>query len=249
MKNPFRIVVADQDPEVYAELHQYNGQVLQFIRYCSTPEETVAACRELEPDLLLLDLLPDLGGDMVIQTLIAQKERPRILVYTSGEYEKILKGVGLDYYILKPFNTDILLKRIIQTIDYSLAKKMMIPHEHIKEMVRSFLSSLGMSENHTGYTYLVEAILIAFENPGVLNNIHQQIYPQIAERYQKTVKQVERVIRYAIESTWLKGNLQTIESLFYHMKFEKGKPTNNQFIATVSDRIRLSVEIGPFKHS
>jgi two-component system response regulator (stage 0 sporulation protein A) len=54
---------------------------------------------------------------------------------------------------------------------------------------------------------------------------------------------VERAIRHAIEVAWTRGRLETINSLFgYTIHTGKGKPTNSEFIALLSDKIRLERE-------
>ncbi|MDD7734188.1 MAG: sporulation initiation factor Spo0A C-terminal domain-containing protein, partial [Firmicutes bacterium] len=50
----------------------------------------------------------------------------------------------------------------------------------------------------------------------------------------------ERAIRHAIEVAWNRGRLETINSLFgYTVHNGKGKPTNSECIALLSDKIRL----------
>ena len=47
-------------------------------------------------------------------------------------------------------------------------------------------------------------------------------------------------IRHAIEVAWSRGKMDTIDELFgYTVSNGKGKPTNSEFIALISDRIRL----------
>ena len=51
---------------------------------------------------------------------------------------------------------------------------------------------------------------------------------------------MERAIRHAIEVAWERGNIDVINDMFgYTIQADKGKPTNSEFIALMSDRIRL----------
>ena len=48
------------------------------------------------------------------------------------------------------------------------------------------------------------------------------------------------IIRHAIEIAWVRGNVDTITDIFsYTISYNKSKPTNSEFIAMISDRLRL----------
>ena len=74
----------------------------------------------------------------------------------------------------------------------------------------------------------------------ILNSITKQLYPTIAKKYDTTPSRVERAIRHAIEVAWSRGKMDTINDLFgYTVNAGKGKPANSEFIALISDKIRL----------
>ena len=69
------------------------------------------------------------------------------------------------------------------------------------------------------------------------------LYPGIAKKYHTTASRVERAIRHAIEVAWGRGKMDTIDEMFgYTVSNYKGKPTNSEFIALVTDRIRLQMK-------
>ena len=91
-----------------------------------------------------------------------------------------------------------------------------------------------------GYHYLRDAIMMAVEDMDVLNAITKILYPTVAKKYRTTSSRVERAIRHAIEVAWSRGKLDILDDLFgYTVSNGKGKPTNSEFIALVSDTIRL----------
>ena len=62
----------------------------------------------------------------------------------------------------------------------------------------------------------------------------------MAGEFQTTPSRVERAIRHAIEIAWDRGNLDTLNSFFgYTVNTCKGKPTNSEFIALITDKLRL----------
>lgn len=74
----------------------------------------------------------------------------------------------------------------------------------------------------------------------MLNSITKTLYPTIAKNHQTTPSRVERTIRYAIEVAWSRGRADVLDELFgYAVNAGKGKPTNSEFIALITDKIRL----------
>ena len=62
--------------------------------------------------------------------------------------------------------------------------------------------------------------------------------------YATTSSRVERAIRHAIEVAWNRGNVDAIDEIFgYTISASKAKPTNSEFIAMISDKLRLDNRI------
>lgn len=77
----------------------------------------------------------------------------------------------------------------------------------------------------------------------MLNSITKILYPSIAKKFQTTSSRVERAIRHAIEVAWSRGKMDTLDDLFgYTISNGKGKPTNSEFIALITDKIRLQMK-------
>ena len=72
----------------------------------------------------------------------------------------------------------------------------------------------------------------------------QKYFIQLLQENTKLHPAVERAIRHAIEVAWNRGNTDTLNDLFgYTINCGKGKPTNSEFIALISDKIRLQYNI------
>lgn len=106
------------------------------------------------------------------------------------------------------------------------------------------MHEIGISPHLKGYDYIREAIIISIADIEKLYGITKILYPTIAKKYNTTASRVERAIRHAIETAWEKGNQQTIEKVFgYTISANKGKPTNSEFIAMISDKIKLEMKL------
>ena len=71
----------------------------------------------------------------------------------------------------------------------------------------------------------------------------KKLYPEIARRYSSTPSRVERAIRHAIEIAWNRGSVDLIDRIFgYTINANKAKPTNSEFIAMLTDKLRLELK-------
>ena len=213
--------------------------------------------REKEPDVVLLDLImPKLDGLEVMQKVNREKnlkKKPAFIVISAIGQDNITEdafGLGASYYIMKPFNNEVLLDRIKtvrkvyrshdrrteDVLDHNTAKR----EESLENRVTDMLHEIGIPAHIKGYHYLRDAIMMAVEDMDVLNAITKILYPTVAKKYQTTSSRVERAIRHAIEVAWSRGKLDTLDELFgYTVSNGKGKPTNSEFIALIADTIQL----------
>ena len=117
--------------------------------------------------------------------------------------------------------------------------------ENIEDVISEILVELGMPSHIMGYQYSVYAIKIAVENPDIINAITCGLYPTVAEHYGTTASRVERAIRHGIECAWDRGDLDVIEKYFGNtISLVKGRPTNSEFIARVSNIVRRRMRNG-----
>lgn len=106
--------------------------------------------------------------------------------------------------------------------------------------VTNILLEIGIPAHIKGYQYIREGIIMAFYDRNMLHYITKFLYPSIAKKYKTTSSSVERTIRHAIEVAWRRGNMETLEEVFGNTVCAgKGKPTNSEFMALLTDKLRL----------
>lgn len=111
--------------------------------------------------------------------------------------------------------------------------------ENPEQAVRRILLELGVPENIKGHSCLVAAICIAIRNPDSLEAITKELYPAVAKEFQDTPSRVERAIRHAIENAWGRCDYDVLRHYFGNtVSPTKGKPTNSEFIARISNMVR-----------
>ncbi len=115
--------------------------------------------------------------------------------------------------------------------------------KNLEALVTNIIHEVGVPAHIKGYQYLREAIMMVIKDTDVINQITKQLYPEIADKYHTTPSRVERAIRHAIEVAWGRGEQSAVENIFgYTVSAAKGKPTNSEFIAMISDKLRLELK-------
>lgn len=215
--------------------------------------------KDQEPDVVLLDLImPKLDGLEVMQQVnkdMSLKKRPAFIVISAIGKENITENafnLGAMYYIMKPFENDMILRRIHQVTERQILQPVHTQksrqtdytteyrEKNLETDVTNIIHEIGVPAHIKGYQYLRDAIIMSVDNREVINSITKVLYPTIAKMNKTTPSRVERAIRHAIEVAWSRGKMDTIDELFgYTIHTGKGKPTNSEFIALIADKIRL----------
>jgi len=202
--------------------------------------------RQNDYDVILLDLImPKKDGIAVLEAMKEKRIDKKIIVLTSYNAHDMIKKVselGINYYILKPFELSELERRIEECVsDVKIQNKAIdLYHNNLQISITKILHELGIPSHIKGYQYIREGISVIYERPDVVGGITKELYPDIANKFDTTVSRVERAIRHAIEVSWNRGNWQLMEDIFGHsVDIDKAKPTNSEFIVTVADKLRL----------
>ncbi|MBO5523208.1 MAG: sporulation transcription factor Spo0A [Roseburia sp.] len=226
-------------------------------------EEAYNVIKTKEPDVVLLDIvMPKLDGLGVLDRFNHDKtikKRPLFIVISAIGQEKITEdafNLGADYYIMKPFDNDMVLNRIKHVKQRTSAKPQEVRkvnayereedlnERNLESDVTEIIHEIGVPAHIKGYQYLRDAIVMSVNDMDMLNSITKILYPTIAKKYQTTSSRVERAIRHTIEVAWSRGKMDTIDEMFgYTIHNGKGKPTNSEFIALITDRIRLEYKM------
>ena len=199
-----------------------------------------------EFDLILLDLImPKKDGISVLEEIKDKKEIPKVIVLTSYNTPEIIRKaseLGVNYYMLKPFELPELERKILECTNEikSSSKTLDLYHNNLQIAITNILHELGVPSHIKGYSYIRQSIMEVFFHPDVVGGITKELYPKIAEEFNTTVSRVERAIRHAIEVSWNRGNWDLMQEIFgYSVDIDKAKPTNSEFIVTVADKLRL----------
>lgn len=270
MNEKITILVADDNAEFAKTLTNYieKEEDMEVVGIAKDGNEAVKMIENVEPDIALLDvIMPHLDGLGVLEKVVELNinKKPTCIMLSAVGQDKITQRaleLGANYYVVKPFDISLLIKRIKEIKNYRVSqfrtgvqsKEIKAPYIEIRNdrryekdsleaLVTNVIHEVGVPAHIKGYQYLREAIMMVINDIEVINQITKQLYPDIAKKFNTTPSRVERAIRHAIEVAWGRGQTDVVESIFgYTVSAVKGKPTNSEFIAMISDKLRLELK-------
>lgn len=251
MNNKLKLIITEEPSELsqddFKALQDFNISPL----FCNKDgNELYNKVIEEKPDIVLMDsFMTGLDAIGVMRTIKRQNVKsPAFIVYStfhSPVLEREIMYAGASYFVLKPYNMSNLCEDIVSIIK---GKNKTNPAARldtfgIELKVTEILHEIGVPAHIKGYHYLRDSIIMSVEQPDIINAVTKQLYPSVAKKYETTSSRVERAIRHAIEVAWDRGDIDVLNSYFgYTIHNDRGKPTNSEFIAMISDRLRLQIK-------
>ena len=246
MVNKVKVLIGDDSVEYgIACASTLRGQGMYVM---TRPKDGTALLETIKsdaPDVVVMDaILPHMDAIEHMKKVQASGgKRPQFIVtsaYDNPFIEKQVMQGGAAYFMLKPFEISALGERITSLTQGGMTGRNAPGTENMEIVVTDVIHQLGVPAHIKGYHYLREAILSSIEDPELLESVTKLLYPTVAKRFDTTSSRVERAIRHAIEIAWDRGNLDTLNAFFgYTVNTCKGKPTNSEFIALITDKLRL----------
>lgn len=263
MSNVIRVVVAD-DNEIMRNMivdALSDDGIIQVVGEATDGMNAIGIIKDTRPDVVLLDLVMPLVDGLGVMEAISEAEeckdyKPNYIVISAAGSEDIVNQAlqtGAAYFIMKPFDGEALVKRVKRICGESDATSHQgvanmqttteDPNQDIEQLIVGLLRNLGVPVRMVGYKYLRDAVLIAVNDTDSLMSVTKNIYPEIALKHGTSSGNVERNIRYVIESTWSRlcerKNDEVMSDLF---KGITKKPTNSEFILICSEWIHYRMK-------
>ena len=256
-----KIIIADNSKEQIQNLTSFftnENQNIEIVAKCTDGVQLLSILRNTSCDVLLIDIfMPKLDGLKILEELNSNKTMYKIpssivatTAFSNNRIMQKCQEYNTDYVFVKPFDNKHLIQTICEIQNNKLKTSKMDNQSDIifktdfvdvDTEIATLLHDIGIPAHIRGYQFIREAIILAYNDIDILNSITKGLYPTIAIKFKTTSSRVERAIRHAIEVAWLRGNIETITSLFsYTISFNKSKPTNSEFIAMIADKLRLA---------
>ncbi len=244
MKAPSkRVLLAFYDPVILgAGSRALYEEGCEVVGLTDSGEDTLRMIEKLEPDVVLMNLyLKDGDAFSVLERLnhMPLGSMPSVAVAVSDDrQEEMKRAEELGAFAALP--VPVLPADLVEAVRLADPMTRMIPCFAKENAIRNILNEMSLNPRLKGYEYLVAAIGIACRSHTFFRAMTTVVYPETARIFSVKSMQVERNIRHAIESAWMKGNLEGQYAYFGNtIDGNRAKPTNCEFIARITEALRL----------
>ena len=267
-KYELKVVIADSNlQERESKQLSMEARGMKVILSTGDGNKVLKVINDGKADIVVMDMvLSGVDGIGILEESrnICEK-KPIIIIQTALRMENLVEQAikfGADYYMMKPVSNQMLINRVMQLVSKrytresegslgNIFRKNAREYEPARAInnvcsgnleldVTNLLLEIGIPAHIKGYQYIREGIMLSFYDKNMLHYITKCLYPTIAKKYKTTSSSVERTIRHAIEVAFRRGNRQVLEEIFSNtICSKKTKPTNSEFIALLTDKLRL----------
>lgn len=257
MKNKLKVMIADES----ADFGQNCAKVLKSygIEVVLCEKDGAKLLYEIDrqnTDIVIADVFMrniDIFGVLNRLNDKDTKCKPMVMAMSGFDnpmLEKQALEAGAAYYFLKPIDINTMAQRIIHISGWKNEKAPLIINKsavatdiELEILITDIIHQIGIPAHIKGYHYLRDAIMMSVKDNSMISSVTKILYPTVAKKNDTTSSRVERAIRHAIEVAWDRGDIDTLNSYFgYTIQNSRGKPTNSEFIAMISDKIRLNLK-------
>ena len=131
MNEKITVLIADDNPEFAMTLASYlrKENDMDIVGMVKDGEEAYELIKELKPDVVLLDIImPHLDGLGVLEKLNENQidKMPICIILSAVGQDKITQraiNLGAQYYVVKPFEIKLLIKRMREIKNYQPEKQ------------------------------------------------------------------------------------------------------------------------------
>lgn len=257
-----KILIADDNlvaaNKLFDKLSEYED--FELISFAKDGYEAIELIEKERPDVVMLDIImPKLDGIGVLEYAKTLKEnRPVFIIFSAISHENYISKamkLGANYYIIKPFDEDVIASRIRQLFSDTIVKqyvkidyqnstklnKITIPDmpnktekpkknntdDELRFLATKYMREYGLKPHMTGYCYIRDIIIVAFDCYCKTGTLPKGVYRVFASNNNVSIQKVERAIRNCIEN--VKGD-----------NLDEKKPTNSQVICQLMQKIRVN---------
>lgn len=219
---------------------------------CSTDTPNIInAILNTSPDFLIVDTSYLSANPAEVLRSInhsSMSKKPIMLVSVDEDDEftlQELKNAGTFRAISSPMTISSLTTTLLDCSHLlaTMAENLKIPSYHVEAAVSEVIHNIGVPANIKGYHFLRSAIVMCINDTENLHSVTKILYPAVAKMHNTTATRVERAIRHSIEVTWNRGNADAIHILFGFRPSNHPKPTNSEFIAIITDNLRVKMKM------
>lgn len=256
MHKEITILLVEDDMTACQELEKCikNRENMQLVGMTNNASEALDMVKYHLPDVIILDLELHLGGGNGLEFLsqlqfLCLSHQPYILVTTQNSSQLTLDAarlLGADMIITK-YEVGYSAEYVIKTISLlenvihktSPTDSLDTPEspaefEHkLRTRIQRELTRLGINPKYKGYGYLVDAILLVYQDP------QPNVCVQLGKQYGANPSSIERAMQNAINRTWNTADPEDLQQYYQAVvNSERGVPTIMEFVHYYAQELR-----------
>ena len=245
------ILVADNDPAIIQQLTSKiaDDNQLELIGLADNGRDAYNIIVNNHPEVVICDLLlPQFDGLSLVEKVRGDEynnEDTKFIIctpFTNNMMISEMSRCGVDYVLAKPYDMTMITDKIKRIYQFTNSVKYRgVLDKNIDQSISESLINIGIPVNLTGYRYIASAVKAVYNDETLLDGVTKILYPQIAKQHNSTPQRVEKAMRHAIEVAWDKDGAHNSKNSFnFTLKKGKKRPTNSEFIAVVSKKLRAT---------
>ena len=234
--NKIKVLLADVSKshlDIVSSYLALQGNI-EIIGACSSGFEIISIAKSKSPDVIVMNIvIEDIYGITVLRRLQSMRSAPQVIICSEFCNELSIRSAqraGAAAYLCKPVLLESLYNTICDCAESSASglAEFSQPETSTDVVIMDRLAYMGISAACSGYSMIITAVKHALKEPDSLRSLSQNLYPRIADVHNTTSCRVERNIRSAIKSAFMRGTLDS-----------NGKTlTNKQLIAKLINDIK-----------
>ena len=230
----YKLLITEGNEELrHALVKELSSSYL--IKSCADGEQARELLADFSPDLWILDLmLPMVDGVTLLRQAHSADLHPVTLVTLSYSSEYILGALqkyAVAYAVSKPCSAHAVACQVHELAATIVSSPQ--PSEDSGINLSSVLLELGISPKVDGFSYLLTAIPLYVADPR--QGLTKELYSAVGHSFGKNGLQVERCIRTAVQSAWVRGDMRVWQRFFPSAPDGSvPRPSNGDFISHIA---------------
>ncbi|NLB62390.1 MAG: hypothetical protein GX802_08285 [Clostridiales bacterium] len=249
--NVIKLQIIDERPYTYARICEAASAQKQIFMLPHVRDfASLNAEKIQQADCILANVTNSSSNIEVLHSLYSHNSVSAKLYILGDAFSKDEAAIVLEQYLsfafVEPIPGEVIIKRIIEQMTTQPESNEIVQDSlnfydsYFKQMelcAGVLLRDVGIGMHLQGFNYLRFAVTYFTFSPRA--TLKWDVFPKMEKIFNSSRVNIDRSMRYAIETAWNSGDINTQQELFgYTIDEEKGKPEVREFISMLGQHMR-----------
>ena len=241
MKYSILIIEDNKDMSKIIYTHLLKSNFFDIKGIAKDGTEGIDMILKYKPDIIILDIImPKTDGLEVLDILYNINNMNITKIILTGISNDILLNKildkGADYIIIKPFDVDLISNRAREIHELKMTSLPKVDFKCDIIDTSKLLRDLGMRENLIGYKYILCSVNICLEDDSAIENLKNNVYPKVAEKFNTKALYIEKSIRNVINCSWNDDSPELYKKLISYSSKDCKKPKIKELLSLLVEK-------------